>query len=145
MGLKLTRRRSKISIFLFLDIIEAKILGSNLIYTHHWTAGDMLVLNNVAHIAGPGSQGSVEITGLRYDMPHPSAQTILFSSQTQSKLSWTKYFLSRTKIFVPGSSYLLVKRMENDFFATDINVIFSKTILILFWTKIILSKQKVMA
>ena len=51
-----------------LDILETKILGSNLIYTHHWKAGDMLVLNNpsLAHIAGPGSQGSAEVTGLRY-------------------------------------------------------------------------------
>ena len=50
-----------------LDIIEAKILGSNLIYTHHWQRGDLLVLNNpsLAHIAGPGSQGDFKVTGLR--------------------------------------------------------------------------------
>ena len=49
------------------DILEAKILGSNLIYTHQWQKGDLLVLNNpsLAHIAGPGSQGSHEVTGLR--------------------------------------------------------------------------------
>ena len=49
------------------DILEAQILGSNLIYTHHWQKGDLLVLNNpsLAHIAGPGSQGSHEVTGLR--------------------------------------------------------------------------------
>ena len=63
----LFRPGAKFQFLSFLDIIEAKILGSNLIYTHHWTAGDMLVLNNVAHIAGPGSQGSVEVTGLRYN------------------------------------------------------------------------------
>ena len=49
------------------DILETKILSSNKIYTHYWHAGDLLVLNNpsLAHIAGPGSQGSHEITGLR--------------------------------------------------------------------------------
>ena len=49
------------------DILEAKILGSNLIYTHQWQKGDLLVLNNpsLAHIAGPGSQGSHQVTGLR--------------------------------------------------------------------------------
>lgn len=54
-------------IFYDTDIMEAKILGSNLIHTHHWKSGDMLVLNNpsLAHIAGPGSQGSFEVTGLR--------------------------------------------------------------------------------
>ena len=50
-----------------LDIIEAKIVGSNLIYTHQWQRGDLLVLNNpsLAHIAGPGSQGDFKVTGLR--------------------------------------------------------------------------------
>ena len=50
-----------------LDILETKILGSNLIYTHQWSAGDLLLLNNpsLAHIAGPGSQASYEVTGLR--------------------------------------------------------------------------------
>ena len=49
------------------DILEAKLLGSNLIHTHHWKKGDLLLLNNpsLAHIAGPGSQGSFEVTGLR--------------------------------------------------------------------------------
>ena len=47
--------------------METKVLGSNKIYTHHWQKGDLLVLNNpsLAHLAGPGSQGSLEATGLR--------------------------------------------------------------------------------
>lgn len=51
----------------FADILEAKLIGSNLIHTHHWKKGDLLLLNNpsLAHIAGPGSQGSFEVTGLR--------------------------------------------------------------------------------
>ena len=69
---------------IFLDILEAKILGSNLIYTHHWKAGDMLVLNNVAHIAGPGSQGSVEVTGLRSEKVknNPKRCFLLFVNTT---------------------------------------------------------------
>ena len=49
------------------DILETKILSSNLIHTHHWTSGELLLLNNpsLAHFAGPGSQGSFEVTGLR--------------------------------------------------------------------------------
>ncbi|XP_069106500.1 (S)-phenoxypropionate/alpha-ketoglutarate-dioxygenase-like [Argopecten irradians] len=49
------------------DILETKILGSNLIYTHQYRSRDLLLLNNpsVAHIAGPGSQSAVEISGLR--------------------------------------------------------------------------------
>ncbi len=49
------------------DILEAKILGSNLIFRHDWQKGDVLVLENpsLAHLAGPGSQGSLEATGLR--------------------------------------------------------------------------------
>ena len=52
---------------LSIDILETKVLGSNKIYTHHWKAGDLLVLNNpsLAHLAGPGSQGSLQATGLR--------------------------------------------------------------------------------
>lgn len=48
-------------------MLEAKLIGSNLIHTHHWKKGDLLLLNNpsLAHIAGPGSQGSFEVTGLR--------------------------------------------------------------------------------
>ena len=67
------------------DILEAKILGSNMIHTHHWENGDLLVLNNpsLAHVAGPGSQGSFETTGLRLmhrstvaGKVRPSKQTI---------------------------------------------------------------------
>lgn len=49
------------------DLLEAKILGSNLIYAHQYNSKDVLLLNNpaVAHLAGPGSQGSVEVYGLR--------------------------------------------------------------------------------
>ena len=61
-----------------LDILETKILGSNLIYTHHWSAGDLLLLNNpsLAHIAGPGSQASYEVTGLRLMHRFESIQLI---------------------------------------------------------------------
>ena len=56
-----------IRILFIKDILETKVLGSNKIYTHHWKSGDILVLNNpsLAHVAGPGSQGSLEATGLR--------------------------------------------------------------------------------
>ncbi|XP_033727523.1 uncharacterized protein LOC117316851 [Pecten maximus] len=49
------------------DILEAKILGSNLIYSHQYKSKDLLLLNNpsVAHIAGPGSQSAMELSGLR--------------------------------------------------------------------------------
>ncbi|OWF45165.1 uncharacterized protein LOC110457383 [Mizuhopecten yessoensis] len=49
------------------DILEAKILGSNLIYSHQYKSKDLLLLNNpsIAHIAGPGSQSAVEFSGLR--------------------------------------------------------------------------------
>ena len=50
-------------------------------------------------------------------LPHPSARTNLFLSQTKSKLSWTICFLSQTKNICPRlkSSYLLGKRIENYF------------------------------
>ena len=60
------KHRLYLEIF-FADMLEAKLIGSNLIHTHHWKKGDLLLLNNpsLAHIAGPGSQGSFEVTGLR--------------------------------------------------------------------------------
>ena len=50
-----------------MDLLEAKILGSNLIYAMNYKAGDLLIVNNyaVAHIAGPGSQLSPEVSGTR--------------------------------------------------------------------------------
>ena len=55
------------SLNLVVDILEAKILGSNIIHSHHWKSGDLLLLNNpsLSHFAGPGSQGSFKVTGLR--------------------------------------------------------------------------------
>ena len=37
-----------------LDILETKIIGSSLIYTHQWKDGELLLLQNpsLAHIAG---------------------------------------------------------------------------------------------
>lgn len=49
------------------DILEAKILKSNLIYAHDYQQGDVLIWTNnaVAHVAGPGSQGALGVSGLR--------------------------------------------------------------------------------
>lgn len=49
------------------DILLAKIMGSNLIYTVQYEPGDFLMLHNpsVAHLAGPGTQTSANISGLR--------------------------------------------------------------------------------
>ena len=40
-----------------LDLLEAKIIGSNLIHAHNWKNSDLLILENpsLAHLAGPGS------------------------------------------------------------------------------------------
>lgn len=38
-----------------------------MIHSHQWQSGDLLLLNNpsLSHFAGPGSQGTFKVTGLR--------------------------------------------------------------------------------
>ena len=83
----------------FLDILETKILESNKIYTHHWRAGDLLILNNpsLAHIAGPGSQGSLETTGLR--LMHRSTVPGQHSPTKKTNL---EYFCGKHEPFQEG-------------------------------------------
>ena len=81
------------------DILETKILESNKIYTHHWRAGDLLILNNpsLAHIAGPGSQGSLEATGLR--LMHRSTVPGIHSPTKKTNL---EYFCEKHEPFEEG-------------------------------------------
>jgi alpha-ketoglutarate-dependent taurine dioxygenase len=50
-----------------MDLLHAKVLGSNLIYSLHYDPGDFLMLHNpsIAHLAGPGTQSPSEVSGLR--------------------------------------------------------------------------------
>jgi len=64
---KTPRILSKDETKFIVDLLESRILGSNLIYSHHYKPKDLIVLQNpsIAHIAGPGSQVSASISGLR--------------------------------------------------------------------------------
>ena len=104
---------------LSIDILETKVLGSNKIYTHHWKPGDLLVLNNpsLAHLAGPGSQGSLEATGLR--LMHRSTVPGRISPTKKTNLDYVcqnhapfhdGYCLFSLKVIYQGHFYPLVLR-----------------------------------
>ena len=50
-----------------MDLLEARIMSSNLIFSMNYEPGDLLMVNNhaVSHIAGPGSQLPPEVSGTR--------------------------------------------------------------------------------
>ncbi|KAH3777569.1 hypothetical protein DPMN_179016 [Dreissena polymorpha] len=81
------------------DLIEAKILGSNLIYAHQYKPGDLIVLYNpsVSHIAGPGSQSSREVSGLRL-----MTRTTVRGENLPSVTSHIKYEFSKMSPFENG-------------------------------------------
>ncbi|XP_060082270.1 uncharacterized protein LOC132561589 [Ylistrum balloti] len=88
------------------DILEAKILGSNLIYMHQYKTNDLLLLNNpsVAHIAGPGSQSAVELSGLR--LMHRST---VRGDHPPSKESSIQYECERFAPHTDGYCYFSLK------------------------------------
>ncbi|OWF54716.1 uncharacterized protein LOC110441476 [Mizuhopecten yessoensis] len=93
------------------DLIEAKIIGSNLIYSHQYKSKDLLLLNNpsVAHIAGPGSQNPVEVAGLR--LMHRST---VRGDRPPSKTSSIKYACAQFEPFASG--YCLFSLKDSVFY-----------------------------
>ena len=66
-GEEVTKVLSKDETRFIMDLLEARLLASNLIFSMNYQAGDLLMVNNraVAHIAGPGSQLPPEVSGTR--------------------------------------------------------------------------------
>ena len=96
-------------------------MGSNKIYTHHWQKGDLLVLNNpsLAHLAGPGSQGSLEATGLRLmhrstvpGLARPSKKTNLEYVCNEHKPFEEGYCLFSLKVILKIYSLCLKNNMQ---------------------------------
>ncbi|XP_033762146.1 uncharacterized protein LOC117343764 [Pecten maximus] len=93
------------------DMLLGKILGSNLIYSHQYKSGDLLLLNNpsVAHIAGAGSQSPVEVAGLR--LMHRST---VRGDRPPSKDSTIKYECAQFEPFQNG--YCLFSLKDSVFY-----------------------------
>lgn len=81
------------------DLLQLKILSSNKIYTQQYRPKDLLLLYNpaVAHLAGPGSQTSRAISGLRL-----MRRSTVLGSKMPSKVSNIEYECAKLSPFESG-------------------------------------------